>query len=214
MINLRDVKPRYYVYALKDPRDGGIRYIGKGSGDRMYEHVRQAKLNKADSNNFTKLAGIKQILNAGYDDVDYHIIYETDNEEEAYQRETALIVGLNTLYPYGWNLVEKAKPPLFNKSHTEKSKEKISKANSGKNNVLYGKHLTNEVKQKISSTLKGNMPWNKGQTNIYSEETRKKISENTKLAITEETKNKWREKMIGRTPWNKGLKLKKVVNND
>lgn len=33
---------RYYVYALRDPRDGRVFYIGKGIGDRINAHVREA----------------------------------------------------------------------------------------------------------------------------------------------------------------------------
>lgn len=32
----------YYVYALRDPRDGRIFYVGKGVGDRINAHVREA----------------------------------------------------------------------------------------------------------------------------------------------------------------------------
>lgn len=33
---------RYYVYALRDPRDGRVFYVGKGIGDRINAHVREA----------------------------------------------------------------------------------------------------------------------------------------------------------------------------
>lgn len=33
---------RYYVYALRDPRDGRVFYIGKGIGDRINAHTREA----------------------------------------------------------------------------------------------------------------------------------------------------------------------------
>lgn len=56
-----------------------------------------------------------------------------------------------------------------------------------------GESLSEETKKKISATLKAKkmVPWNKGKTGVYSEETLKKISESGK----------------GRPGWNKGLKL-------
>jgi hypothetical protein len=33
----------YYVYALSDPTDGGVFYVGKGTGSRCYQHERQAR---------------------------------------------------------------------------------------------------------------------------------------------------------------------------
>lgn len=36
-------KLRYYVYELIDPRDGTVFYVGKGKGDRLLAHEREAK---------------------------------------------------------------------------------------------------------------------------------------------------------------------------
>jgi hypothetical protein len=33
----------YYIYALRDPRVGEIFYVGKGKGDRAFQHARHAK---------------------------------------------------------------------------------------------------------------------------------------------------------------------------
>lgn len=32
----------FYVYALRDPRDGQVFYVGKGVGDRVFAHQREA----------------------------------------------------------------------------------------------------------------------------------------------------------------------------
>lgn len=43
-----------------------------------------------------------------------------------------------------------------------------------------GRVLSEETKIKISNSLRGNKPWNKGKTDIYTHETRKKISSTLK----------------------------------
>lgn len=49
--------------------------------------------------------------------------------------------------------------PMYGKHHTEESKQKMSEANKGKmsgeNHPFYGKHHTEETKQKISQARKG-----------------------------------------------------------
>ena len=65
---------------------------------------------------------------------------------------------------------------------------------------------------------KGKSPWNKGKTNIYSDETKNKISENTKKAWDEGrlTVNKSHFRK-GQSPWNVGEvgteHMKRVWNN-
>ena len=50
----------------------------------------------------------------------------------------------------------------------------------GQENHFYGKKHTVESKQQMSESLKGRVPWNKGKTGVYSEETRRQISETLK----------------------------------
>lgn len=65
--------------------------------------------------------------------------------------------------------------------------------------------FTNEVKQRLSETHKGLEPWNKGKTNIYSEETLKKIGQRDhKSCWTEELRKQQSEKLKGRSSPNKG----------
>lgn len=44
-----------------------------------------------------------------------------------------------------------------------------------------GKIIPKEVREKISKTLTGNIPWNKGKIGIYSEKHKRKISEALKI---------------------------------
>ena len=53
---------------------------------------------------------------------------------------------------------------------------------------LLGHTVSEETKQKISESLKGNVPWNKGKTNV----------------LSEKAKQKMREAKKGFVPWNKG----------
>jgi NUMOD3 motif len=50
----------------------------------------------------------------------------------------------------------------------------------GEKNPMYGKRFTEEHKQKISQKMKGIIPWNKGKSGVYSEETLKKFSQKSR----------------------------------
>jgi hypothetical protein len=63
---------------------------------------------------------------------------------------------------------------------TEEHRRKLSEAQKGKKNHNFGKHSTPETRQKMSEARKGSVTWNKGKTGVYSEETRRKISETMK----------------------------------
>lgn len=97
-----------------------------------------------------------------------------------------------------------------NYSPSTETIEKISKSQSGELGYWYGKKLTSEhkekikintkkayerydvrqnfieamrsdvVRKKISNSLKGNVPWNKGKENVYTEEQLKKMSDSAK----------------------------------
>lgn len=82
---------------------------------------------------------------------------------------------------------------------------------SGKNHPMYGKKHTEEAKKKISESAKGRKPWNKDKTDVYSEETLKKMGEKhlgnnyrTGKNHSEETKQKISEAHLGVDTWNKG----------
>lgn len=80
-------KLRYYVYCLVDPRDSTIFYVGKGRGNRVLEHARNA-VEQDDST--LKLDTIREIINQGYD-VKYFILRHDLDEEIAYKIESTII---------------------------------------------------------------------------------------------------------------------------
>ena len=44
----------YYVYALVDPRDHRIFYIGKGKGDRIFQHAGDSLVNPFKETGYTR----------------------------------------------------------------------------------------------------------------------------------------------------------------
>lgn len=78
----------YYVYGLIDPRNKQIFYIGKGTGNRVFEHELES-LGSPDSEKL-KLKTISDIKAAGLD-VQKVIINSNLTENEAFAAEASLI---------------------------------------------------------------------------------------------------------------------------
>jgi hypothetical protein len=85
----------YYVYVLKDPRTSNIFYIGKGVGNRIFQHINGA-LNNFHQND--KLNLIREIQNSGHN-VDHFILRHGLTANEALEIESACIdlLGLDNL---------------------------------------------------------------------------------------------------------------------
>lgn len=81
----------YYVYRLIDPRTGHTFYVGKGIGNRVFQHAKAAiKLKKHEDEASEKIAQINAIKNAGLEVI--HIIHRSGmTENEALEVEAALI---------------------------------------------------------------------------------------------------------------------------
>ena len=82
----------YYVYGLIDPRNNKFFYIGKGTGNRIFEHERES-LGSPDSEKL-KLKTIAEIKSAGLE-VEKIIIHSKLTESEAFAAEAALINAFN-----------------------------------------------------------------------------------------------------------------------
>jgi hypothetical protein len=81
----------YYVYRLIDPRNGETFYVGKGQGDRVFQHAKGAlKFAAHEDALTTKMQRIKEILSAGLEVG--HVIHRhgIKDEETAFQIEAAV----------------------------------------------------------------------------------------------------------------------------
>lgn len=78
-----------YVYRLIDPRNGETFYVGRGVGNRLYDHVKDELGPEADSTN-DKLSRIREIRNAGFG-VSHVVHRHGMSEAVAKEVEAALI---------------------------------------------------------------------------------------------------------------------------
>lgn len=85
-----------YVYRLIDPRNGQTFYVGKGKGNRVFQHVKRAPMEwdkgerEVDDDDPRKYRIIREIQEAGLEVV--HVIQRWGlTEQEAFQVESALI---------------------------------------------------------------------------------------------------------------------------
>lgn len=85
---------------------------------------------------------------------------------------------------------------MFGKHHSEEAKQKMSKAHKGKPNLkLRGHSVSEETRKKLSIANKGHLPWSIGKH--HSEETKRRISKAKK----------------GKPSWNKGIKCPQIAQS-
>ena len=80
----------YYVYALTDPLGGDIFYVGKGTGERLLAHGREADLTVDEPRQSAKVRRIHDLRAAGHEP-QLDLVRHGLSEEQAFEIEAALI---------------------------------------------------------------------------------------------------------------------------
>ncbi len=88
-MTLSSFDEKYYVYTLSDS-NGNVFYVGKGTGERMFHHEGLVRRGKVPHGNKKLYERINRILKSE-DYVTYKVIFTTNNESEAYEKEGQLI---------------------------------------------------------------------------------------------------------------------------
>lgn len=138
---------RYYVYTLSDPRDGAVFYVGKGCGNRIDQHERDAR--KGRFANAGKELRIREIWAAGCDVVKVKVI-ESLTEPAAYLEEARLIseIGIENLTNIGcWHEPEEVKVMARASLFIERMTARLGSLSADR--ALFAGRLIDEMREAI-----------------------------------------------------------------
>ena len=143
---MNSIPRTFYVYILARP-DGAPFYVGKGTGDRIYEHDKEAR----KGHRCHKCNMIRKIWKSG-NQVQRYIVFETQDESEAFAHERQLIAlyGRETLT----NLTDGGEG-IAGFVFSEETRRKMSESRKGRSAKNKGQPVSEEVRRRISETLRG-----------------------------------------------------------
>lgn len=149
----------FYVYIYYHPQTKQPFYVGKGTGNRYKKHLTETK---DTTENYKKWAYIEGLRNKGLEPI-VEKVFETSDEELAYNEETRLIrqYGRQGIDDNGilTNVCEDGRPPRRTTPLSEEHKKKISEAHKGHKKYSPDYQHSEETKKKIgaanSIALKG-----------------------------------------------------------
>lgn len=90
-------KINYYIYCLVDPRNQNIFYIGKGIGNRVFQHAQGALTCKTNEND--KISLINDIHKDGLEPLCYILRHNIKEEKQALEYEALAIDLLSIVKP-------------------------------------------------------------------------------------------------------------------
>ena len=188
------------IYCIKNIITNKL-YIGSSINieNRISLHKNMLKNNKHHS---TKLQ--HSYNKHGENNFLFEIIEECD-ENLLLEKEQNYIDILNS-FNDGYNCSKNSSNPMLGRKHSEESKIKMSKSQSGENHPLFGKNLSAEHKEKLrlaglgriqSELTKQLISKNQKGKKLKPEQIQKIIDSHTGKKLTENHKNKISESMKG-----------------
>lgn len=90
-------KINYYIYCLVDPRNQNIFYVGKGKGNRVFQHAKGALIGQIIDSD--KISLINEIYQSGLEPIYYILRHNIQNEKQALEYEALAIDLLSLVKP-------------------------------------------------------------------------------------------------------------------